>query len=133
MAKSGNKCAVTKMNENILKMLEQYNGDIQGNLTEIVKGFGQKGVQALKSNSRAKLGGSGEYARGWKYTLDDNRISPKVTLHNKNYRLPHLLEHGHVTRNGTGRTYGRTPAHEHIAEVEQELIQQFETEVKSKL
>ena len=38
-----------------------------------------------------------------------------------------------VTRNGKGRTFPRTPAHEHIAPVADELAEAFEREVLSKL
>jgi hypothetical protein len=40
------------------------------------------------------------------------------------------LEHGHVTRNGTNRSYDDTPAHVHIAPVEEELITYFQKQIK---
>lgn len=42
--------------------------------------------------------------------------------------LPHLLEHGHANRGG-----GRTPGRPHIAPAEEQIVKEYEEEVKSKL
>jgi len=65
--------------------------------------------------------------------VEKGRLSTTVTIYNDHPALPHLLEYGHVTRNGTGRTYAPTPAHAHIAPVEKELVETFEREVVAKL
>ncbi len=115
-------------------ILTEYAEDIDQNVGQIAEEMGRKGVQALRKQSKSALDtGSGDYARGWKSAVERTRTGTTVTIYNTQPGLPHLLEHGHVTRNGTGRVYPRTPAHEHIAPVEQELVETFQREVVDKL
>lgn len=114
-------------------ILEDYAGEIGENLEAVVTEMGKKGAQALRNQSRRDLGGSGTYARGWKSSVEQRRTGATATIYNAIPGLPHLLEYGHVTRNGTGRVYPRTPAHEHIAPVADELAEAFEKEVLATL
>ena len=108
---------------------------------EVAEKFAKKGAQALRQESREKFGKGRHsfYANGWKSHTERVRshkygIRLYSTIYNNNEpSIAHLLEHGHVTRNGTGRVYGRTPGHEHIAPVEAELVEAFEREVLAKL
>lgn len=128
------KTPVDKLNEAVNRILSEYEGYISGNVGEIAVDMGKKGVQALKQTSRTQFQvHSGKYAKGWAMQTTQSRTGTTVTIYNKQPGLPHLLEYGHVTRNGTGRTYPRTPAHEHIKPVADELITTFENEVKRKL
>jgi len=115
-------------------ILNEYQDDIEANLETITKRMGQKGAQALRQQSKKALKqDTGEYAKGWKYDCHKTRRSSKTTIYNEHYSLPHLLEHGHVTDNGTGRTYPDTPGHPHIAPVAEALTETFEREVLEKL
>lgn len=131
------KTPIDQLNRAISGILSEYAEDIQGNVDQIAEQMGKKGVQALRKEARRVLKsnttGKSEYARGWKMQVEKGRLSTKVTIYNEHYSLPHLLEYGHVTRNGTGRTYAPTPAHAHIAPVEKELVETFEREVVAKL
>ena len=128
------KTALDKMNEAISSILQEYVDDIAGNVDEIATEMGKKGAQALRQKSQETFtNGTGKYAKGWKYTKDSQRTGTTVTIYNDNPGLPHLLENGHVSRNGTGRTYGRVPGHEHIKPVADELVKTFEEEVLGKL
>lgn len=128
---------IDQLNRAISGILSEYAEDIQGNVDQIAEQMGKKGVQALRKEARRVLkpskSGKSEYTRGWKVQVEKGRLSTKVTIYNDHPGLPHLLEYGHVTRNGTGRTYAPTPAHAHIAPVEKELVQTFEREVVAKL
>lgn len=128
------KTPVEKLNSAISDILSAYEADIQGNLERIVPEIGKKGVQALKAEARKKLNqDTGEYVKGWKYQVNKQRLSTTVTIYNDHPGLPHLLEYGHVTRNGTKREFLPTPAHPHIKPVADELVETFEREVVSKL
>ena len=126
------KTAISKLDDAITKILSEYAGHVAENVGEIAADMGRKGVQALKQKSRETVNGS-EYAKGWKSQTETTRTGTTAIIYNDHPGLPHLLEYGHVTRNGTGRTFPRTPAHEHIAPVADELAEAFEREVLSKL
>lgn len=116
------------------KILAEYGDDVRQNVNEVVRDITKAGVKEMKSASRGAVGGTGKYAGGWTSQMETGRTSAQGTIYNGAVPgLPHLLEHGHVSRNGTGRTFGFVAAHPHIAEVEQKLINEFETKVKSKL
>ena len=115
-------------------ILAEYGEDVKDNVNEVVKKVTKAGVKAMRAEARGAVGGSGRYASGWTSQMETGRTSSQGTIYNGALPgLPHLLEHGHVLRNGTGRTFGFGGARPHIAKVEQELIKQFETEVMSKL
>lgn len=128
------KTAIDKLNEAIAGILNEYGENIRDNVGEIAEAIGKKGVQALRRESRSKLKEhTGKYAKGWKMQVEKGRMGTKVTIYNEHPALPHLLENGHVTKNQTGKTYARTPAHPHIAPVEKELVETFKREVLDKL
>lgn len=128
------KTPIDKLKEAAAKILSEYGEAVGANCAEVAEKLAKKGAQTLKAVSREKFG-NGDYAKGW--AVDTKKTSRQLdwtsTIYNKSPGLPHLLEYGHVTRNGTGRVYPRTPAHEHIKPVEDELIQTYESEVKAKL
>ena len=111
------------------KILQEYGEDVQENLNDIVAEMLKKGAKTLKSQSRSTFGGTGKYAGGWTSQTETGRTSAQGTIYNGRLPgLPHLLENGHANRGG-GRTAGRA----HIAPVEEALVKEFESKVKSKL
>ena len=124
------KVTIDNLQAEIDKILEEYADDLQGNINKVTKKIGQKGVQALKNQSKSTFNGK-TYASGWAATTEEHRLYTTVIIHNKKQAgLAHLLENGHVKANGTGR-YGFWDGRKHIAPVEQELVATYEREVKS--
>lgn len=120
---------VDRLAAEVEKILDEYGGNVQQNLGDIVQAMSKQGANTLRSQSRGTFGGSGKYAKGWTSQAVTGRLSAQGTIYNKDVPgLPHLLEHGHANRNG-----GRTPGREHIKPVEEALIKEFEQKVKSKL
>lgn len=136
---AGRKTPVDQLAKAITKIMEEYNEDVSEEVGKIAEAIGKKGLQALRRNTKntfpvnGRTKSSGEYAKGWKMDVNRQRLKTTVTIYNDHPGKPHLLEYGHVTRNGTGRTFGKTPAHVHIQPVADELVTAFEREVMAKL
>ena len=122
------KIPTDRLTQEVDKILSEYGGDVQGNLNTIVGQMSKKGAQTLRQQSKNTFGGTGKYAKGWTSTVETGRVSAQGTIYNKTPGLPHLLENGHALRGG-----GRTPGRHHIKPVEEALVIEFESKVKSKL
>ena len=120
---------IDKLTDEIEGILKKYGDDTAHNLSEIVKEMSKKGAQTVKAQARSSFGGTGRYAKGWTSQTETNRVSAQGIIYNQDLPgLPHLLEHGHANRGG-----GRTPGRIHIANVEEQLVKEFEQKVKAKL
>lgn len=112
-----------KLQKRINDILKEYADDVDRMSAECVQKTARAGVSALKRNSPKR---TGKYAGGWTYRLENKRLKSTATIYNgPRAGLAHLLEHGHVIKNGTGRVYGRTPASPHIEPIEQEICDAF--------
>ena len=115
---------VDLLEKEVMKYLTEYKEDISEAVENVSNRVGKEATNELKDKS-PKL--TGDYAKGWRLKKDKigkNRYTVKI--HNKtNYRLTHLLEFGHVTRNG-----GRTRAIPHIRPIEEKYKKIFEQELK---
>ena len=118
------KITADNLGEAIAEILEEYGGEVQKDMDDVVKDVGKAGVKAIKSASGV-FGGTGKYRKGWTSQTETERYGSTVTIYNRTPGLPHLLENGHAKRGG-----GRVPGKTHIAPVEQELIKQFEEQIE---
>lgn len=86
-------------------------------LTTVIPQVAKESAKQLRSVS--PRGATGKYARNWTYKVETGRIhNGAVVYGNKpTYRLAHLLEHGHASRNGK-----RVNAIPHIKDVEEWAI-----------
>jgi len=118
----------------IQSVLYEYGVETAHNVAEAVTRVAKAGAQAVATAARDTFKGSGEYAKGWTSKVTENRLKTEAVIYNKSKPgIAHLLEHGHVSRNGTGRTFGRVPAYPHVGPVEEEIAVAFEKEVKAAL
>lgn len=104
-------------------ILTEYAEDVNLTLKDAVKKVTKEGAKALKKESAAKFG-NGEYAKGWTSTYESDRLSSQGTIYNTKPGLPHLLENGHMLRNG--KFWHGKP---HISTIEQQIEEEFEKEV----
>jgi hypothetical protein len=104
--------------------LEEYSDavseEVQKAEDEIAKGC-KKNLEADSPD-----GATHAYKKGWRVTVTENtRLSKHVVIHNKEYRLTHLLENGHAKVSG-----GRTRAFPHIKKNEEKANAEFEERVR---
>lgn len=105
------------------KIVEQLkgwaNGDLRQALNEAIQETAETGAKMLQKDGPYKSR-MGKYAKGWQATLRKRRYSSitgleQYSINNKTrYQLTHLLENGHVGRDGK-----RVKAFEHIKPVEE--------------
>lgn len=117
----------------ILKEMELYTENVSEAVDKAVDDIAIDSLKKLKATRSAH--GSNvwrKYPLGWTIkrklpSKGKNKGRKTAIVYNKDhYRLTHLLENGHVIKNGTGRTYGRTRAFEHIAPVNKEAQEKLE-------
>ena len=104
----------------IAKALSEYSSELENEIDAIAQDLGDEAVATLKATSTKN---KGKYGRGWR--LKKNAKGSYVIHNATGYQLTHLLENGHVLRNG-----GRSRAIPHIKPVEEKLINSFERKVK---
>ena len=99
------------LTKQITDAMMQYTGAVSEEIETALKSVGKEAAAKLKQTSPKR---SGKYRRGWtcKASRENGEIS--VVVHNREYRLTHLLEHGHKARDGS-----RAKAIPHIAPVEE--------------
>ena len=124
------KVPADRLSAEIKSILAEYGDEVADSMGDAVKKVTRAGAKALRAESKQKFPkGTGAYAKGWTSSVDTKKRSAQGTIYNKDLPgLPHLLEHGHANRGG-GRTAGRV----HIKTIEDEVVKDFEKEVRSKL
>ncbi len=100
------------------KILDDYSADMKELTFRCAKQAATETKRMLKETSPRR---NGDYARSWSI----KKGKDSYTVYNKIPSLTHLLEFGHITRNGTGRTFKATPAHPHIKDAEEFGTQRF--------
>lgn len=106
-----------QLDETIRGQLETYSAEITKNINENLKEVAETTAETLKKGGTYKER-TGKYTPDWSVTARkavSTTQGEQYSVHNrKHYQLTHLLEKGHVTRNGK-----RTRAFEHILPAEQ--------------
>ena len=131
---------IDQLADEISRIFDEYQSEIMKGIDTSSASVANKAVKTLKKTSpvrtsqkERKYSGSGKsykagsYAKGWTVEKEQEFAeSPHYTVHNKtHYQLTHLLENGHVTRNG-----GRTRKYPHIKQVEEQVIDEYEQAVE---
>lgn len=97
---------VTEMEKVIMDALEEYSDKASDVIGQTLPLVGKETADDLKVTSPKR---TGHYASSWVYAMKQSRGSKKnnklVVYNKKYYRLVHLLEKGHASRNG-GRVEG---------------------------
>lgn len=123
------KTPVDKLSEAVRAILDDYGSEVSASMGEVIKTVSKAGAKALRAQSKQTFGGSGRYAKGWTSTVETKRTSAQGIIYNKDVPgLPHLLEYGHLNRDGS-----RTPGRLHISKIEDWLVENLESEMVKRL
>ena len=108
--------------QEILKQLKYYERKVIEKVNVAKEENAKACLKAIKMKS-PKGRRNGEYAKGWRI----KRTSKRLVIHNAtDYQLTHLLEHGHVTRDGADRTQEKP----HIRPAEETAVRNFLKDVE---
>lgn len=119
---------LNQLSDEIIKSLEAYNDDVAEKIDRIVEETSKELRDELKKTSPRYKGDepekkkrAGKYARSWKLKrISDKKGNSVFVVHNTQYQLTHLLENGHLKRNGD-----RTKAIPHIKPAEDKFTEIF--------
>jgi hypothetical protein len=132
-----NKIRPIDFDKAVSKVLQEYGESVNEVLGDAIINVSEQAVAKLKAVAKfaPNRTPTGEYSASWTMTEQrTGRLGKKFVIHNeKHYRLTHLLEKGHVSRNGTGRTFGRVPAYPHIADVNEFVVDELPRQVENGL
>lgn len=109
------KVGVDQLADAIVRAMKEYTDAVAEGVAEVVDETAQECRDEIEENSPEQ---SGEYKKGWTIVKENGRGFTKRIIWNENYRLPHLLEHGHAKQGG-----GRVPGKPHIAPAEKKYTE----------
>ena len=115
------------LEEDIKRILDEYALQVSTATKDAVKAVAQESVKKLKNTSPKK---SGKYAKGWTYRIEAGAVDVSATVYGgkKTYPLAHLLENGHLMRNGK-----RGGQRVHIKPVEEWAIAELERKIREEV
>ena len=126
------KVSTDELAKAVIRELNVYTEEVEEAVSKAVIAVGKESANELRATTQ--VAGSNvwkNYPRSWKSTPVRRKGKQEAKVHNvDDYRLTHLLENGHVIKNGTGRTYGRTREFPHIITVEQKAVEELEKKIR---
>lgn len=117
-----------QIGKELVEIMKQYSDEITDEIGEIIEDVGKEAKDMVKSGSPRR---TGKYAKSWKvsFVKQGSQRGFVVSAKAPHYRLTHLLENGHKTRNG-----GRTRPQPHIGKAQdwadKEAMKRIEKAVK---
>ena len=135
--------AMDELSATIQKYLYEYHEDITEETRAVASDIAREALAEIRKISPVSendvylrnFGGNsdihkkGSYASGWTISSQNSGNKAVKKLWNKtDYRLTHLLEFGHATRNG-----GRAKAIPHIRDTEKTYLKKFEQKLEKEI
>lgn len=117
------KIKVESLEQELNTFLKSYKKAVDEDVVQVTDKVTKEAINELKTTSPRRKGSkTNPYWRGWASKLKKRSSNnyTKVIWNKTNYQLTHLLEFGHVTRNG-----GRAKAIPHIRPVEEKYNAEF--------
>ena len=108
---------------------KEFTDEVKEKVENKINQIAQETVEDVKSlapvyHGKNKKTSKGRYKRSWKYRTDKERgsINAVVYASGKQYNLTHLLENGHLNRDGTSRS----KAFPHISVADKNMQEKLE-------
>lgn len=121
---------MTQLND----VLQDYSKEVMDTYNTCGKEIADDTVSKLK---RVKFGryDRGKYSKSWAVKQEKSNwgTDSYIIYNKKHYRLTHLLEFGHVVKNGTKRVVGKAGAIPHIKPMEEWVQNQLPKLLEQKL
>ena len=133
MARRSKRIGAIDLENAISQVLSEYGTEVYRVLGVCCREVSEEAVQKLHQGGG--YNGTGAYNADWtyKYELTKRFHQGYIVYNDDHYRLAHLLEKGHLIRNGTERTYGSTSSFPHIKPVEQWAQEELPRKVRTML
>ena len=113
---SNRKVTPDTLGDAINDILTEYADTVVTDVKSAVEATGKMAAETAQAYASGI--GRGKYARSIKAkTTENGRVSTTVTVYSTQYRIAHLLEHGHVVKAG-GKVVGTARAFPHFAMAE---------------
>lgn len=116
----------------MMSQLTQYTDDIINDVYDIIEDEANKLASNIKKDSPKSNDKTKHYANGWKVGKDKNGLRKIYIVYNANKpTLTHLLEYGHVSRNG-GRVKGYPHIDKNSQGAREKIVKRIEEEIDGK-
>ena len=116
--------SIVDFNKTLIKHLQTYSKVLSKDVDKAAKEIAKDASVEVKKESPSDRG---KYAKSWGVVYKKGNY---IVRNKEHYRLTHLLEKGHVIKNGTQRTFGDTNPQPHIKPVEEDVIKTFEKRIE---
>ena len=114
---SNRKVTPENLGDAINDILNEYAETVVTDTKSAVEATGK--MAAETAQAYASRIGRGKYAKSIKAkTTETTRLGVTVTVYSTQYRIAHLLEHGHVVKTKSGKIVGSARAFPHFAMAE---------------
>lgn len=110
--------------DEILKAMKTYTDEVGIGVEKEVDKTARNMAKELRESGPKR---TGDYRAGWTHKKDkeNDKSYSRVVFNKDKYQLTHLLEKGHINRDGTTRT----KAIPHIQPVEEKYASEFENNI----
>ena len=114
---------MSELDEALEEVLDNYATDLRSAINADTEAAAQRLKKAISAEAPVK---TGKQKKSWRITKEYlGGVDLKTVVHSTDYRKVHLLENGHVTRNGLTRT---KPTY-YVSRNAERIIQEYEQTV----